>query len=355
MTVNTPTTGMPSGPEFARSLIQRAWEAPEEVVFPRYLIDSPGLQAEDIGVLAHLLLRDADRPSSVSALATECQQRGWKISEYAMRSIVKRLKAAGHVHQDRVYNPATKHLDWVFTVYRNPANNQAYLDTVTGEMPSSGRFVGSQQIGQPDSLAPNESAGQPDSLAVNESGAIRWDSTSRDLSNPAGQRRNVGSQRIGAHPPHPPEEVETSSPNPHNPEGEAGERFTSEQTRQAEQFLQLLPAPWTAGRQTAKSQAPKLLAVAGEQDWQLDGQLVAQLTANPDGIKNYAAVLRTRIADLPMYAAVHRAPAPTASTEPIELCNRCRYSQPRPGWIEIWNPAKSRDVIARCDHRPLAA
>ncbi|WP_327066844.1 hypothetical protein [Kitasatospora sp. NBC_01302] len=320
MTVNTPTTGMPSGPEFARSLIQRAWEAPEEVVFPRYLIDSPGLQAEDIGVLAHLLLRDTDRPSSVAALATECQQRGWKISEYAMRAIVKRLKQAGHVHQDRVYNKATGRLDWVFTVYRNPANNRAYVNSVTEEMPSSGRFVGSQQIGQPDSSAPNESAGQADSLNPNESGAIRWDSTNRDLSNVAGQGRYVGSQRIGAHPPHPPEEVETSSPYPLKqsaaPTEEAGERFTPEQIADAERFLQLLPGPWAAGRKTAQRLAPKLLDAADAQGWDLDDALATQLTEKPDGVHRYAAVLATRIDDLPLYAAVHRTPAALTTAAP---------------------------------------
>lgn len=330
MTVNTPTpaAGMPSGPEFGRSLIQRAWEAPEEVVFPRYIVDSPGLQAEDIGVLAHLLLRDPDQPSSVTALATECQQRGWKISEYAMRSIVKRLKKTGHVHQDRVYNATTGRLDWVFTVYRNPANNQTYVNSVTGEMPSSGRFVGSQQIGQADSLAPNESAGQADSLVINESGAIRWDSTNRNGRVSAGQGRHVGSQRIGASPPHPPGEVETSSPYPHKPEEEA-ERFTPEEILAAEQFLQLLPTPWAAGRQTAKRQAPKLLEAATEQGWQLDGALATELTKNPGGIHNYPAVLKTRIADLPLRAAA-QTPQPTKATwaDPT-FCgeNGCDYGQ----------------------------
>jgi hypothetical protein len=311
VTANTPTstTGIPSGPEFGRSLIQRAWEAPEEVVFPRYIVDSPGLQAEDVGVLAHLLLRNPDRPSSVAALATECQQRGWKISEYAMRGIVKRLKSAGHIHQDRVYNPATKHLDWVFSVYRNPANNQMYVNSVDGQMPSSGRFVGSQQIGQSDSLAPNESAAQADPLAINETGASRWLPTNGDGHVSAGHGRYVGSQRIGAHPPHPPEEVETSSPYPLNqsaaPTEEEADPFTPDEILTAEHYLQMLPAPWTVGRKTAQRLAPLLLEAATAQGWELDDDLRAQLTSNPDGIKRHASVLeKERIADLPLRAAM---------------------------------------------------
>lgn len=300
MNTTVAASGVPAGPEFSGSIIQRAWEAPEEVVFPRYLIDGPGLQPEDIGVLAHLLLRDPGAPSSVAALADECRQRGWKVSEYAMRGIVKRLKAAGHIHQDRVYNPTTKHLDWVFSVYRNPANNQMYVSSV--------RFVGSQLIGQSDSLAPNESAGQSDSLAPNESGAIRWLPTNRDDDVSAGGGRYVASQRIGAHPPHPPEEVDTSSPNPLNqpaPPTEEEADYTPEQITQAEQFLQLLPAPWTVGRKTAQRLAPKLLEAAAAQGWQLDDDLRAQLASNPDGIKRHASVLeKERIADLPLRAVL---------------------------------------------------
>jgi hypothetical protein len=282
-------------------MIQRAWEAPEEVVFPRYLIDGPGLQPEDIGVLAHLLLRDPGAPSSVAALATECQQRGWKVSEYAMRGIVKRLKAAGHIHQDRVYNQTTGRLDWVFSVYRNPANNQMYVDSV--------RFVGSQQIGRSDSSALNESAGQADSLAINETEASRWLPTNGNADVSAGHGRFVGSQRIGANPPHPPEEVETSSPYPlKQPAAPTEEEdFTADQLSAAEHFLQLLPAPWTVGRKTAQRLAPKLLEAITAQGWNLDDDLRAQLASNPDGIKRHASVLeKERIADLPLRSAVLR-------------------------------------------------
>ncbi|MFJ9771198.1 MarR family transcriptional regulator [Kitasatospora sp. NPDC101157] len=301
-------SGVPTGPEFSGSLIQRAWEAPEEVVFPRYLIDGPGLQPEDIGVLAHLLLRNPGAPSSVAALAAECRQRGWKISEYAMRGIVKRLKTAGHIQQDRVHNPVSGQLDWVFSVYRNPANNQKYVGSVDGQLPSSRPFVGSQQMETDHSLRANESAGQSHSLGVNEWGTSRWEPTNGEGRVSARRGRFVGSQRMEALPPHPPEEVDTSSPNPLTqpvaPAGEEEAGFTAEETAAAELFLQQLPAPWAAGRRTAARLAPKLLEAAAEQGWDLGQVLVAELTKNPDGIKSFSRVLALRIDDLPLRSAV---------------------------------------------------
>jgi hypothetical protein len=70
-------------------------------------------------------------------------------------------------------------------------------------------------------------------------------------------------------------------------------------TDPAEQFLMNLPAPWTAGRKTARELAQLLLERISEQGWDLDGDLAAELTKNPGGIKNYRSVLPVRIDDLP--------------------------------------------------------
>jgi hypothetical protein len=346
-------SGIPAGPEFSGAVIQRAWEAPEEVVFPRCLIDGPGLQPEDIGVLAHLLLRDPGAPSSVAALASECQQRGWKISEYAMRGIVKRLKAAGHIHQDRVHNPVSGQLDWVFSVYRNPANNQKYVDSVDGQLPSSHPFVGSQQMGSDHSLAANESAGQSHSLGANESGTMRWEPTNGGGRVSAGRGRFVGSQRIGAHPPHPPVEVDTSSPNPLTqpaaPAGEEEAGFSPEETAAAERFLQTLPAPWNVGRQTARRQAPKLLDAARAQGWQLDKDLAAELTKNPGGVNNYSAVLKTRIADLPLRTVARPAASPSGSPavrQARAMCACC--GRQSPDTVPVDGQPHCPDCISPC-------
>jgi hypothetical protein len=110
----------------------------------------------------------------------------------------------------------------------------------------------------------------------------------------------------GGHPPHPPEGVVTPSPYPLTtdpaPEGkEEGECSASndEQIQAAYEFLQDLPNPWRAGRETARKLAPKLAETATEQGWVLDAELVKKLTEAPDGIKRFPSVLAKRVADLP--------------------------------------------------------
>ncbi|MBB0245056.1 hypothetical protein FNQ90_13290, partial [Streptomyces alkaliphilus] len=98
---------------------------------PYALAHAPGLQPEDYGVLIRLLLRDPRQPSSVIALAREFQADGWKMGEKRLREVMKRLKAAGHVEHGRWYNPDLKRPEWQFRVYRNPANNQAYVQQGT--------------------------------------------------------------------------------------------------------------------------------------------------------------------------------------------------------------------------------
>lgn len=110
----------------------------------------------------------------------------------------------------------------------------------------------------------------------------------------------------GGHPPHPPEEVETSSPYPlttasrgTTEEEGASSASNDEQTQAAYDFLQDLPNPWRAGRETARKLAPKLADAIEDQGWSLDADLVKKLTEMPEGIKRYPSVLAKRIADLP--------------------------------------------------------
>jgi hypothetical protein len=120
--------------------------------------------------------------------------------------------------------------------------------------------------------------------------------------------------------------VDTSSPYPLTQPAAPTEEeadYSPQQIANAERFLQLLPAPWNVGRQTARRQAPKLLEAADAQGWDLDQALVAELTKNPGGVKNFTAVLKTRIADLPLQAAVaepqsarHASQTPTVDDRP---------------------------------------
>lgn len=114
------------------------------------------------------------------------------------------------------------------------------------------------------------------------------------------------------------------------PQGGGGGLQEQEQQRRdaaAVSFLEALPAPWTAGRKTARALAPLLLERATAQGWQPDADLVAQLTANPDGVRDYCAVLRSRIDDLP------KRPTAKAATTAAPKCDQCdeagfRYRDP---------------------------
>lgn len=134
------------------------------------------------------------------------------------------------------------------------------------------------------------------------------------------------------------------------------EPFTQNQLDQAAAFLQQLPGRWAVGRRTARDLAPLLLEAVEAQAWNLDAELAAKLSEDLGPVRTYAGALKHRIEDLPRRprpATVGSGARPVA--EELDLCDRCRHSQPRPGWIEVWNPTKNRDVVARCDHQPLAA
>ncbi len=96
-------------------------------------------------------------------------------------------------------------------------------------------------------------------------------------------------------------------------------------------FLQALPIPWTVGRITAPALAPLLLEHATAQGWQLDADLVAELTKSPDGIRDHRAVLPRRIADLPKRAAVRQ----PAEQDAPDWCGKCDARDYR--WINTGN------------------
>ena len=103
------------------------WEPPEEVILRRELVRTPGLQPEDLGVLAELLLRDPSLPSTMEAIRADLQARGWKMGKDRYNAIAKRLTAAGHLARVSVFDESTQRPSWVTRVYRNPANNSQYV------------------------------------------------------------------------------------------------------------------------------------------------------------------------------------------------------------------------------------
>ena len=323
---------------FTSSRVVRAWEPPEEVVIPYALATSPDLDFDDYGVLIRLLIRNPNQPSSVLGLLEEFRAGGWTLSERDLRKIMRRLKKAGHVEHKREYNPETKRPEWTFRVYRNPANNAAYVRGGVQEA------LQVRPIGTPCPDRSPEGASDRDTL-----------------SGYAGQADRDTLSGSEASPPHPPEEVTTSSPYPHTDgarqhpsqteEGE-GDRFAQEDLTAAAKLLQLLPDPWTQGRPNARRLAPLLLAVMAEQEWPPIGEvnrklLVAQLTRNPGKMTNpFRMLQKERIPNLPLYEAVTRTTVPQPSGAPdtpaeIECDKGCDR-----GYIEI------DDRVAPCDCLP---
>ncbi|MFD8597495.1 hypothetical protein ACFV1L_21075 [Kitasatospora sp. NPDC059646] len=310
-----------SSPEFASASVQRAWEPPEEVVVPYALAYSPGLQPEDYGVLIRLLLRDPGQPSGMLALSAEFQATGWKMGESRLRGVMSRLQRAGHVsHVRDGYDEKTKRPKWKFMVYRNPANNSAYVSRGTRGVEASSQVRpmvrnpthASKRPGSETAIS-NVCAGQTDTAISNASKTHALESGALESNVCAVQADTLKINVV----PHLQEEVTTSSPNPRsNPTGPTGVGareeemvFDPEETTAAVRLLQLLPAPWTIGRPKAKSLAPALLEAMADQGWPrittLDDRtrrlLVGQLTKNPGGIKNYGSILeRDRIPNLPL-------------------------------------------------------
>ncbi|WP_192806899.1 hypothetical protein [Streptomyces arboris] len=306
------------------SYLERATEAPEEVVLRRELIRTPGLQPEDIGVLSELLLRDPGRPSTAAEVRKDFQALGWKMGKDRYAAIEARLTKAGHLARIPAYDVATGRPTWVTRVYRNPANNHQYVDLgissslqVSDEMrktrtPIDDHGTEGREI--------RSSPGQTQNAENPTSGAERRKTRHTETRVSPGQSRNAENPRSGAHPPHPPEEVTTSSPNPltsHSgnsslpsprEEGEGG--YAEEDLQAAADVLELLPAPWTQGKLNASKLAPKLLSVMAVQGWPVihavdRALLTRQLTKNPHKITNpYRLLAGDRIPNLPRYAVV---------------------------------------------------
>ncbi|WP_331734763.1 hypothetical protein [Streptomyces sp. NBC_00887] len=321
--------------EFGNSFLERAWEAPEEVVLRRELVRTPGLQPEDLGVLAELLLRDPRLPSTMEAIRGDLQARGWKMGKDRYKTITARLTRAGHLSRVPAYDSTTERPTWVTRVYRNPANNEQYVDlgiTASMQVNAELRETRDSECQPPaESRETRVSPGQSRNAENPQSGPELRKTRSPETRVSPGQSRNAENPQSGAHPPHPPEEVTTSSPNPladtsghtslPSPREEAEAGYAEEDLQAAADVLQLLPDPWTQGKLNASKLAPKLLGVMAEQGWpgihSVDRALLTrQLTKNPHKITNpYRLLAGDRIPNLPRYAVVATTPAPGSTAD----------------------------------------
>jgi hypothetical protein len=309
------------GPGFAATRVIRMWEPPEEVVIPYALALSPDLDFDDYGVLIRLLLRDPKQPSSILGLLDEFRTGGWTLSERDLRKIMRRLKKAGHVEHKREYNPETKRPEWVFRVYRNPANNAAYVRGGVQEALQV-RPIGTPcPDGEANAASDRDTlsgcAGQADRDTLSGSAPIGTPCPDRKSPNAAGQTDRDTLSGSDAPPPHPPEEEDSSSPNPLThakstaQQRAEGEGFSPEQTRNAEVFLQQMTT-WQAGAATARKCAPLLLRAMRDQGWPQiadmdDAQqqlLEADIFKNTGGADSWVKCLPNWVRDLRLYSAV---------------------------------------------------
>ncbi|QNP67958.1 hypothetical protein [Streptomyces genisteinicus] len=351
--------------EFGSSFLERGWEPPEEVILRRELVRTPGLQPEDLGVLAELLLRDPRLPSTMEAIRADLQARGWKMGKDRYNAVAARLMKAGHLARVSVYDAATQRPTWVTRVYRNPANNQQYVDLgITASMQVDAEVRKTRDPeGRPDSASRETrvSPGQSRNAENPRSGTESRKTRDLETRVSPGQSRNAENPRSGFHPPHPPEEEDSSSPYPLThperslPSQREEAEFLPEEISAAEDFLQQMQR-WQAGAVTSRKCAPKLLRTMRAQGWpsmaSLDDvhrqALEADILKNTAGAKAWTRCLPGWVEDLRRY----RKPAPAAESAGVDqqdvagvlrACSACDEY----GWVlDDDDDAPSR----RCTH-----
>ncbi|MFF8366907.1 hypothetical protein ACF05F_33545 [Rhodococcus erythropolis] len=337
----------PSPDDFGASYLERGWEPPEEVVLRRELVRTPGLQPEDIGVLAELLLRDPRLPSTMEAIRRDLQAQGWKMGKDRYNAIAARLTKAGHLARVSVYDEATQRPTWVTRVYRNPANNEQYVDLGIAASQQVSAEVRVSRDSQPSgSRETRVSPGQSRNAENPRSGAGSRKTRDPETRVSPGQSRNAENPRSASSPPHPPEEEDSSSPTP--PSGPAGSlppqreegaaEFSPEEITAAEDFLQQMQR-WQAGAVTARRCAPRLLRTMRKQGWPslvgMDDEqralLEADVLKNTGGAASWTKCLPGWVEDLRRYALVRPqitaaraggSPRPAARGV-IEACPAC--------------------------------
>ncbi|MFG2284013.1 hypothetical protein ACGFNQ_35675 [Streptomyces asoensis] len=275
--------------DFGSTYLERGWEAPEEVILRRELVRTPGLQPEDLGVLAELLLRDPRLPSTMEAIRGDLQAQGWKMGKDRYNAIAKRLTAAGHLARVSVFDESTQRPTWVTRVFRNPANNTQYVDL--GIAASEQVSAESRVSRDPQTPALREtrvSPGQSRKAGNPQSGAESRKTRSLETRVSPGQSRKVGNPRSASSPPHPPVGGGNTSPNPHS-SGRAAKWAaacsltpddyapTAEEIKAADAFLQELPGNWQMGVDEARMLAPLLASRVHDLGLELDLLLQLQL------------------------------------------------------------------------------
>ncbi|SEF18985.1 hypothetical protein [Streptomyces sp. Ag109_O5-10] len=365
--------------DFGSSYLERGWEAPEEVILRRELVRTPGLQPEDLGVLAELLLRDPRLPSTMEAIRADLQAQGWKMGKDRYNAIAKRLTTAGHLARVSVFDPSTGRPTWVTRVYRNPANNTQYVDLgIAASQQVSPETRVSRDPHTTESQETRVSPGQSRNAENPQSGPESRKTRDLETRVSPGQRRNTENPHSASPPPHPPEEEESSSPNPltgparslpsqreQQGRAERTPEFTDEQLRNAAAFLASMQR-WQAGAATARRCAPRLLRAMRDQGWPLLADLddagrallEADVLKNTQGAASWAKCLPGWVDDLRLYAKVKPRVAaagseggPDAAAVRLALVAACTACDPS-GWLLDDNDDAP---MRRCTHPGVTA
>lgn len=360
--------------------ITQAGPAGAVTVYRHMVYNGDLVHALDYVVLLHLLFATREsRPITPPQLWKELQAAGVRsaknanelVGRNAVYESLGRLIAAWYVRryeEDNKKHPGRRGAIR-YEVYENPVWNPDFQATLAGTdpleptadspvKPQVGTLTGTREAENGQNGQGRVSAGQ-NAYRNAGSGVPGYGVPGRgERRIPAGRNTSQVPGSIGGPPPHPPEEVDTSSPNPlklaATPQEEEV-RFAPEEIAAAEHFLQVLPHPWTAGRQTAKKLGRKLTEATSDQGWKLDPDLVRHLTQNPDGIKSYARVLATRIDDLPLRSAALAKSAGQSAGGLLPWCGECnRGEQPTSTAARTVELPDGRDInCPRC--HPAAA
>ncbi|MFJ3283305.1 hypothetical protein [Streptomyces halstedii] len=332
-----------SAEEFSNSLYERAFEPADEVVLPRPIIETHGLQPEDLGVLAALILRDPGRPATAKSMAADLRSLGWKMSVDRFQAVSGRLTKAGHLYRESVFNDATGRPETVTRIYRNPANNPGYVRDGILASRQAGPGIGKNPTGIGENPVPRGQGGIGENpIADPGSGFPR----SRKSPVPQGQNRDRVFPGAVLPPPYPPEGGGgTPPPNPRT-KGRApkADRYaeqcaltaddyqpTVEEIRNADAFLQDLPGKWQMGPDEARALAPLLASRAHTQGYELDTFLELVLVQDdadkpatrPSRVMPYRVrnLKRRRIEDKPLPGAL------AASGGLAEWCGVCNVGE----------------------------
>ncbi|MBP5918803.1 hypothetical protein F3K34_44305 [Streptomyces sp. LBUM 1486] len=194
----------PSAEDLRGAPVLPGFEVPEIVALGPGVVHAPGLQPEDIGVLAWLKLRDPRKPATKSQLQKEMQAQGWKMGKDRFEAIFQRLKATGRIKHHCPYNPQTGRPEWRIEFFLNPANNNEYVNSgisafqqVSDEMRETRNPQDEQLFETRETSIP---PGQKESRETRNPGAECGKPAIRESGVPAGQDRNAGNPVSGSHP-----------------------------------------------------------------------------------------------------------------------------------------------------------